>query len=121
MNLRPSGYEPLLPEDRQFFDFNRLRDNPLNCRRFLAALRRNQPLPDSKLEALRLTTRAMVEQRGWLSDADVARFEQAGYSRDQLLDLVLAVAFKTLSNYTNHLTETPVDRQFSRFEWHPAG
>ena len=43
LNLRPSGYEPLLSRRRLSFDFNRLRNNPLNCRRFLAASRRNQP------------------------------------------------------------------------------
>ncbi len=86
----------------------------------LAALRENRPLPDAKLEALRLTTRALVEKRGWLSEEDVATFETAGYDREQLLDLVLGVGLKTLSNYTNHLADTPLDRQFSRFEWHPA-
>jgi hypothetical protein len=41
-NLRPSGYEALLLGERPPFDFNGLRDNPLNCRRFLTASRRNQ-------------------------------------------------------------------------------
>jgi hypothetical protein len=56
-------------------------------------------------------------QRG-RPDADVVRaFLSAGYSERQLLDLVLAVALKTISNYTNHLFETPVDAMFKAREW----
>ena len=78
----------------------------------IEALRARQPLPDERLEALRLTALALMEKRGWLDDADLERFTAAGYDRRALLDLITILAMKTLSNYVNHLAGTPLDAQF---------
>jgi uncharacterized peroxidase-related enzyme len=81
------------------------------------AIREGNGIGDPKLRALSELTRAVLLQRG-RPDADVVRaFLSAGYSERQLLDLVLAVALKTISNYTNHLFETPVDAMFKAREW----
>jgi uncharacterized peroxidase-related enzyme len=77
-----------------------------------AALRSAAPLRDAKLEALRTFTRAVVERRGQVGDVDVAAFEAAGYSHASILDVLLAVAMKTLSNYANHIARTPIDAVF---------
>lgn len=79
------------------------------------ALRNKTPLADSKLEALRETTLAMVRQRGVLSDDDVSKFYAAGYERKQLLEIVLGLSQKIMSNFTNHLADTPVDAPFKQF------
>jgi uncharacterized peroxidase-related enzyme len=76
------------------------------------ALRAGAPLGNAKLEALRAFARAVVEKRGNASEADVAAFERAGYAHAAMLDVILAVAMKTLSNYANHLARTPVDASF---------
>jgi len=34
-----------------------------------------------------------------------------------VLEIVLAIAVKTLSNYSNHLFHTPVDDTFASFHW----
>lgn len=78
----------------------------------LMALVENKPLDDSKLQTLRLFTRAVVEKRGWLSQEEIESFYSAGYSKDQLLQLIVGVAHKTISNYLNHIAETPIDKQF---------
>lgn len=83
------------------------------------ALRDGTPIPDEKLEALRRFTRAVVEERGWVSDEAVEGFLEAGYTRANVLEVVLGVAQKTLSNYVNHLTGTPVDEAFSDGAWTP--
>ena len=74
------------------------------------ALRNNTPLPDPRLEALRTFT---------LSDT-VQAFLDAGFTKRQILEVVLGVAQKVMSNYTNHLADTPVDAPFKKFEWHKA-
>jgi alkylhydroperoxidase family enzyme len=51
----------------------------------------------------------IVDKRGWLSDADVQAFLNQGYSRSQLLDVMVGVSMKTLSNYINHLTGPPIE------------
>lgn len=81
------------------------------------ALRQGQPLPDSKLEALAVFTRAVVKQRGMVTGKPLVDFISAGYNRAQVLDVVLGVAMKTLSNYTNHIIDTPLDKQFQSEAW----
>lgn len=81
------------------------------------ALRAGSPLPDAKLEALSQFTRAMVRERGWLGEQQQQAFLDAGYGRQQMLEVVLGVAMKTISNYANHLMETPLDAAFEAERW----
>jgi len=81
------------------------------------AIRDNRPIPDPRLEALRRFTTAVVERRGWAGDEAVAEFTAAGYTQQQVLEVILGVAMKTVSNYTNHITETPLDAAFAGEAW----
>jgi uncharacterized peroxidase-related enzyme len=83
----------------------------------LTALRSGSNLPDPKLEALRSFVVDVVRSRGRVSDQRIEEFLHAGYRRQNVLEVVFAVAMKTLSNYTNHMTETPVDAQFKPQAW----
>jgi len=69
-------------------------------------------IDDSKLEALRRFTGKVVASRGNPSADDVSAFLNAGYERRHVLDVLTGVGMKTLSNYTNHIAETPLDKQF---------
>ncbi|CAN5725930.1 carboxymuconolactone decarboxylase family protein [soil metagenome] len=84
------------------------------------AVRDNTAIPDSKLEALRAFTAAVVEKRGFVSDEDKNAFLTAGYSERNILDVILGVSMKTLSNYTNHIAETPLDAAFEPARWKSA-
>ncbi len=79
------------------------------------ALLDGSPLANPKLEALRATTLAMVRNRGVLADEEVENFFAVGYGNQQLLEIVLGISQKILSNYTNHLADTPVDEAFKKF------
>ena len=83
----------------------------------LEALRDGAPLSDQKLEALRDFAIAVVRDRGWVSEEKQQAFFEAGYSPAQALEVVLGVTMKTLSNYTNHLAETPLDPAFAANIW----
>lgn len=84
------------------------------------ALRRGSPLPDARLEALSRFTREVVRHRGHVAPAELAAFLAAGFTRAQVLEVVLGVAMKTLSNYANHIAETPLDEAFAAARWEPA-
>jgi len=73
------------------------------------------PLANPKLEMLRATTLAMVRNRGVLSDEEIENFFSVGYGKQQLLEIVLGISQKVLSNYTNHLANTPIDEPFKKF------
>jgi len=81
------------------------------------ALRAGLPLPDPKLEALATFTRTMLNTRGLPSADAVSTFLDAGYTEQQILQIVLALAVKTISNYSNHLFHTPVDAAFAHRTW----
>nr|WP_010131171.1 carboxymuconolactone decarboxylase family protein [Microbulbifer agarilyticus] len=81
------------------------------------ALRNETPLPSAKLEALRTFTLSMVRSRGNVSEAEQQEFYAAGYNQRHVLEIVLGLAQKVMSNYTNHLADTPVDEPFQRFAW----
>lgn len=72
----------------------------------------NQPLADSKLEALRSFTRMVLKMDGWADQSILQAFYQAGYQQQHVLEVVLAISFKTLSNYVNHINNTPIDTVF---------
>jgi len=85
------------------------------------ALRDETKLPTARLQALRDFTLSVVRQRGEVSDDAVQAFLDAGYTRRQLLEVVLGVSQKVMSNYVNHLAETPVDAPFQKFAWQHNG
>jgi len=83
------------------------------------AIRENREVPDKKLNALSELAAAMVVKRGELDASDVENFTDAGYSQTQILDVILAMSAKTISNYANHLFHTPVDDVFAGRAWTP--
>lgn len=84
------------------------------------ALRNETPLPNARLEALRTFTLSVVRNRGDVDDVAVQTFLDAGFSKRQILEVVLGVAQKVMSNYTNRLAQTAVDAPFQKFEWQKA-
>ena len=86
----------------------------------LDAVRERQSLRDPKLEALRVFVTSVVESRGSVKQPALQRFLDAGYSREQVLEVLVGIAMKTLSNYTNHIADTPLDRELEPFAWESA-
>jgi uncharacterized peroxidase-related enzyme len=84
------------------------------------AIRNDQPITDGRLEVLRRTVTTAVEQRGWLSEDDKDAFFAAGYTREQLFEVILGLAYKTLSNYANHIADVPLDNAFVSGTWAPV-
>lgn len=77
------------------------------------ALRAGKRLPSAKLEALRAFTHHMWETRGRPTPEAAKAFHDAGYTDRHILEIVLALAVKTLSNFSNHITEPEVDEVFA--------
>lgn len=85
------------------------------------ALRNETPLPNARLEALRDFTLKLVRQHGNVAEADVQAFLDAGFTKRNVLEVILGYSQKIMSNYTNHLAKTPVDPVFEKFAWSKAG
>ena len=80
-------------------------------------LRSGTPIADPKLEALRVFAEKMNTSRGQPEDSDLVAFFAHGYTKETVLDVILGTSFKVLSNYTNHIADTPLDKQFAAGEW----
>ncbi|GAB3002489.1 carboxymuconolactone decarboxylase family protein [Cyclobacterium sediminis] len=81
------------------------------------ALRNETPLENPKLEALRNMTLTIVRNRGHVNSEDLQAFYAAGYGERQVLEIILGLSQKVISNYTNHIANTPVDAPFQKFAW----
>ncbi|MFD3532122.1 carboxymuconolactone decarboxylase family protein [Streptomyces sp. NPDC058664] len=57
-----------------------------------------------RLDAVRTFTLQVLATSGAVSDADLAAFEKAGYTRRNALEVVLGVGAYTLSTFANRLT-----------------
>lgn len=81
------------------------------------ALRNGAKMPTEKLQALHEITLAMVRNRGNVSEEELKAFYAAGYGERQVLDIILGLSQKVISNYVNHVAETPMDDTFKQYEW----
>jgi hypothetical protein len=64
---------------------------------------------DSKLDALVKFTSSVVENRGNATDDSKEAFFAAGYTEANLIDVVIVVGDKTISNYIYNLTHLEID------------
>ena len=81
------------------------------------ALRNRSAMPTERLQLLHETTLSIVRNRGHVTDAELEKFFAAGYTKRQLLEIILGLSQKVISNYSNHIAATPVDKAFEKFEW----
>ncbi|KIC47620.1 hypothetical protein RA28_05590 [Ruegeria sp. ANG-S4] len=81
----------------------------------LEALRKGDTPADDRLGALSEFTRRMTLLRGSVGKGDVDRFLAAGFTNQHVFGVILAIACKTFSNYTNHLVGTEVDAAMSAY------
>lgn len=81
------------------------------------SIRNDTEISDVKMKALAQFTKEVLLSRGRPSAESTKEFISAGFSEKQILDIVLAIATKTISNYTNHLFDTPVDKIFRAREF----
>lgn len=51
----------------------------------------------------------IVQQRGVLSDSDIAEAREAGVDDGLIVEVIANVALNTLTNYTNHIAATDID------------
>lgn len=87
----------------------------------IAAVREGRPIADARLEALRVFAADVTRNRGVVSQTGVAAFKAAGYDNQAVLDVLVLAATKLISNYANHLADTPLDDFMKGAEWTAPG
>jgi alkylhydroperoxidase family enzyme len=84
------------------------------------AIRHGMLPDDAGLAALSALARTLIEKRGRLAESDQERFLDAGFSAEQVLEVIAVVAASTITNYTSSVTEPPLEAQFEDFAWRPS-
>ncbi len=81
------------------------------------ALRSGGKISDEKLEALRTFTRTLMARRGRATPAELKEFVEAGYVETDALNVILALSIKLISNYSNAIAGTPLDKEVEHLRW----
>ncbi len=64
---------------------------------------------DAKLDALARLVRNIAVERGHADPAQVDAFFAAGWTRENLVDVIVIIGDKTVTNYLHGVTQVPVD------------
>ncbi len=72
-------------------------------------LRGGQASFDTKLNALAGLAKNITENRGAASETVVSNFLNEGWTKENLIDTIVLVGDKTISNYLHKTTDVPVD------------
>ncbi len=84
------------------------------------ALRAGAKVPDDRLNAVAVFTRAVIRSRGNVEDAELSAFRAAGFTEANALEVVLGVALATLCNFANNLGQTDLNPELSQYAWNGA-
>lgn len=79
----------------------------------VSAVRQGTTLPDAKLNALVTLVKELVRERGYAKEETIQSFIAAGYRKEQVMELLLGIALKTISNYLDHISPAPIDPVFT--------
>ncbi len=77
----------------------------------LTALNTHGEIDDPQDRALAAFARSVTKSRGRPSEAEIQAFLDAGFTRQQIFEVILVVTIKTLSNYSNHLTNPQPNKE----------
>jgi len=81
------------------------------------AIREGRTLPDAKLNALSQITKLMTANRGRITEEQLKEFFEVGYTESDLLGVITGIGVKTMSNYSNHITQPQLDTVFAERVW----
>ncbi|MBL4693099.1 MAG: carboxymuconolactone decarboxylase family protein [Magnetovibrio sp.] len=85
----------------------------------IAAVRNDTPILDSKLAAIVSFVSHLIDTRGFAKQDRINDFLAAGHTEAQILEVIMGIATKTISNYANHIANTPLDDAFAPMAWTP--
>ena len=75
----------------------------------LNAVRKQKILSDTRLNTLIETAQKITYTRGNITRDDLTDFYKEGFSPENVLEIIVAISLKTLSNYINHITENSIN------------
>ena len=79
---------------------------------------RGQRVPaDKRLAALSTLAKTLIEKRGHLSEQELDSFIAAGFTKEQVLEVIAIVAASTITNYAGTIANPPLEDPFRQHAW----
>jgi alkylhydroperoxidase family enzyme len=79
---------------------------------------REQRLPTGKrFAALSTLAKALIEKRGHLNGQELDSFLAAGFTKEQVLEVIAIVAASTITNYAGTIADPPLEEPFRQYSW----
>jgi len=85
----------------------------------VGAIREGRLPRDTQLAALSRFTRALIDKRGHVDEHDLGSFTGAGFSRDQVLEVIAGLAVSVMANYAGNITHPAVEDALRPQVWKP--
>lgn len=81
------------------------------------AIRERLVPSDERFAALSTLAKTLIEKRGHLSEEDRDAFIAAGFTAEQILEVIAVVAASTITNYAGTIANPPLEDRFQQFAW----
>ncbi len=81
------------------------------------ALRNGEAVPEPRLNAVAVFTKAVIRSRGNVADGELTAFREAGFSEGNALEVVLGVSLATLCNFANNLGQPALNPELAPYAW----
>jgi alkylhydroperoxidase family enzyme len=82
-----------------------------------SAIREGRLPRDKRFAALSNLAKALIEKRGHLSEQELDSFIAAGFTKEQVLEVIAIVAASTITNYTGTIANPPLEDAFQEHAW----
>lgn len=83
----------------------------------IEAIRRGERPGHPRMAALWAFTRSLIEKRGHVGDAEVAAFRSAGFTEEQVFEVITAVAISAMTNHTANLARPALEDVLVPHAW----
>ena len=81
------------------------------------AIRERRLPTDKRFAALSAVAKGLIEKRGHLSEQELDSFIAAGFTKEQVLEVIAIVAASTITNYTGTIANPPLEDVFQQHAW----
>lgn len=81
------------------------------------AIRARQAPVDGRYAALFNLATNLIERRGHVSEEELDAFLAAGFTKEQVLEVIAIVAASTITNYAGTIANPPLDDPFRQYAW----
>ena len=81
------------------------------------AIRQRRVPSDKRFAALSNLAKTLIDKRGHLSGQQLDAFLAAGFTKEQVLEVIAIVAASTITNYAGTIANPPLEDPFRQYAW----